>query len=58
MKEADKLVNSSFGKELYSHRGNKCESPHGFIKYNLNGKKLKMNGLKRNRTIVIIFYLV
>ena len=54
MKSADKLVNSEFGKELYSHRGNLCESPHGFIKYNLNGKKLKMNGLVRNNTIIIL----
>lgn len=58
MKLADKLVNSEFGKELYSHRGNMCESPHGFIKYNLNGKKLKMNGLKRNNTIVILYAIL
>ena len=58
MKLADKTVNSELGKEVYSHRGNICESPHGFIKYNLNGKKLKMNGLKRNNTIVALYAIL
>ena len=58
MKLADRLINSELGKELYSHRGNMCESPHGFIKYNLNGKKLKMNGIKRNNTIVILYSIL
>ena len=58
MKLADRLINSELSKELYSHRGNMCESPHGFIKYNLNGKKLKMNGLKRNNTIVILYSIL
>lgn len=58
MKLADQLVNSERGIELYSHRGNMCESPHGFIKYNLNGKKLKMNGLKRNNTITVLYAIL
>lgn len=39
------------GKTIYFRRWNICESPNGFIKYNLNGKKLTMKGLKRNNTI-------
>lgn len=58
MKLVDRYVNSESGKESYSHRGNMCESPHGFIKYNLNGKKLKMNGLTRNNTIVILYSIL
>lgn len=48
LKQAKETVESEQGIELYSHRGNKCESPHGFIKYNLNGKKFKMRGQVRN----------
>ena len=58
LKLADKCVNSSEGEELYSHRGNKCESPHGFIKYNLNGKKFKMNGLVRNNSIIKLYSIM
>lgn len=50
LKQAKETIESEYGIELYSHRGNKCESPHGFIKYNLNGKKFKMRGLVRNNT--------
>ena len=32
--------------------------PHGFIKYNLNGKKLKMIGLKRNHTVVTLYSML
>jgi len=55
LKLANKTVNSPEGKEAYSHRGNKCESPHGFIIYNLGGKKLKMDGLTRNNTIIKLY---
>ncbi|MCL2320687.1 MAG: transposase [Oscillospiraceae bacterium] len=55
LKLADKSVNSPEGEESYSHRGNKCESPNGFIKYNLGGKKLKMDGLIRNNTIIQLY---
>lgn len=58
MKIADKIANSEEGIKLYSQRGNKCESPHGFIKYNLNGKKLKMNGLIRNHTIICLYSIL
>lgn len=50
LKQVKEMIESKQGIELYSHRGNKCESPHGFIKYNLNGKKFKMRGLLRNNT--------
>lgn len=55
---ARKTLESDLGKGAYSHRGNKCESPNGFIKYNLNGKKLVMNGLKRNNTIVKLYSIL
>ena len=58
MKIADQVINSDRGKKSYSYRGNKCESPHGFIKHNLNGKKLKMIGLKRNHTVVILYSML
>lgn len=57
-KTVNKFVNSEDGKELYLHRGNKCESPHGFIHYNLKGKKLMMNGLIRNNTIVKLYAIL
>ena len=55
---AKKMVESKAGIEKYSHRGNKCESPNGFIKYNLNGKKLVMDGLSRNKTIIILYCIL
>ena len=58
MKIADQVINSDRGKKSYSYRGNKCESPHGFIKHNLNGKKLKMIGLKRNHTVVTLYSML
>jgi len=54
LKEAKRMVESEIGEELFSHRGNKCESPNGFIKYNLNSKKFKMKGLARNNTNIKI----
>ena len=58
LKATDRFTNSEDGKELYSHRGNKCESPHGFIIYNLNGKKMKMVGLKRTYTIAVLYAIL
>lgn len=58
MKHAAKIISSKKGIELYSHRGNKCESPNGFIKYNLNGKKLKSKGLTRNNTILKLYVII
>lgn len=52
LKETEEIFNSEYGQKLYSKRSNKCESPYGFIKNNLNGEKLKMNGIIRNRTIM------
>jgi transposase len=57
-KIADAVVNGMEGKEMYSHRGNKCESPNGFIKYNLNGKKLKRVGLVKNNTTIKLYSIL
>jgi len=57
-KIAEATVNSVEGKDMYSHRGNKCESPNGFIKYNLNGKKLKRVGLVKNNTTIKIYCIL
>lgn len=58
IKQADIDYTSTKGKELYSHRGNKCESPNGFIKYNLAGKKFKTKGLIRNNTIIKLYAIL
>ena len=58
LKIACDAVTSVEGIELYSHRGNKCESPYGFIKYDLKGKKLTMNGLLRNNTIIHLYAIL
>lgn len=58
VKQADMDYASEIGKELYAHRGNKCESPNGFIKYNLNGKKFKTKGLVRNNTIIKLYTIL
>ena len=58
LKIAYEAVTSVDGIELYSHRGNLCESPNGFIKHNLNGKKLTMNGLVRNKTITHLYAIL
>ena len=56
--KAKEIIESEEGIKRYSHRGNKCESPNGFIKYNLNGKKLVMKGLERNKTIIILYSIL
>jgi len=58
IKEAQETIATAYGKEKYSHRKNICESPHGFIFYNLKGKKLKMIGLARNNTIVKLYAIL
>lgn len=58
IKQANSDYNSTLGKEMYSHRGNKCESPNGFIKYNLDGKKFKTKGLVRNNTIIFLYAIL
>lgn len=57
LKAAKGFVLTKEGKEIYEHRGNICESPNGFIKYYLKGKKLKRNGLKANNTTIKILVL-
>jgi transposase len=57
-KKAEQTVNSEKGKDLYSHRGNICESPNGFIIYNLNGGKFKMKGQTRGTTIVCLYAIL
>jgi hypothetical protein len=48
-------MNTKIGDEIYYHRGNICESPNGFMKHFLQGKKLKRNGLiAANTTIKIL----
>ncbi|MCL1913956.1 MAG: transposase [Eubacteriaceae bacterium] len=58
LKIAASAMASVEGMEIYSHRANKCESPNGFIKYNLKGKKLTMVGLKRNKTIIHLYAIL
>jgi len=52
------LVDSDAGIEIYSHRGNKCESPHGHIKVNLNGKKFGTAGLDKCNAILKIYAIL
>jgi len=58
LKIAYNAITSADGIELYSHRGNKCESLNGFIKHNLKGKKLTMKGLSRNNTVVKLYVIL
>jgi len=58
LKIAYEAVTSVDGIELYLHRGNRCESPNGFIKADLKGKKLIMNGLVRNKTIILLYSIL
>jgi len=58
LKIAHNVITSTEGLEIYSHRGNKCESPNGFIKYDLKGKKLTMNGLARNKTVILLYAIL
>ena len=52
------LVDSKEGVEIYSHRGNKCESPHGHIKGNLKGKKFPTTGLEKCSTILKLYVML
>jgi len=52
------LVDSDIGVEIYSHRGNKCESPHGHIKANLKGKKFSTTGLEKCNTILNLYAML
>lgn len=56
--KADEIINSEDGKERFSKRGNLCESPNGFIIYNLKGKKLRMKGLVRNNTVIKLYAIL
>jgi hypothetical protein len=58
LKKAELMVNSDKGKDLYSHRSNICESPNGFIIYNLNGGKFKMRGQTRGTTVVCLYAIL
>lgn len=53
--DAKKTIKTQYGKEQYRLRGNKCESPNGYIKGFLHAKKLTMNGLSRARVMVYLY---
>jgi hypothetical protein len=55
LKSLFELVDSDAGMEIYSHRGNKCESPHGHIKANLKGKKFSTTGLDKCNAILKLY---
>lgn len=44
--------------QRYNQRGNKSESPFGFTKYNINGKKFKRKGLKKNTTTIYLLSIL
>jgi hypothetical protein len=52
------VVDSEAGLEIYSHRGNKCESPHGHIKGNLKGKKFSTTGLDKCNAILKLYAML
>ena len=52
------LVDSDAGVEIYSHRGNRCESPHGHIKANLHGKKFSTTGLEKCNAILKLYAIL
>jgi hypothetical protein len=58
LKNLFKLVDSDAGIEIYSHRGNKCESPHGHIKANLKGKKFGTTGLEKCNAILKLYAIL
>ena len=58
LKNLFELVDSDAGIEIYSHRGNKCESPHGHIKANLKGKKLSTTGLEKCNSILKLYAML
>jgi Pyruvate/2-oxoacid:ferredoxin oxidoreductase delta subunit len=58
LKNLFELVDSDAGIEIYSHRGNMCESPHGHIKSNLKGKKFGTTGLDKCNAILKIYAIL
>jgi hypothetical protein len=58
LKNLFELVDSDAGIEIYSHRGNKCESPHGHIKGNLKGKKFATTGVEKCDTILKLYAML
>jgi len=58
LKNLFELVDSDAGLEIYSHRGNKCESPHGHIKANLKGKKFSTTGLDKCAAILKLYAML
>jgi hypothetical protein len=58
LKNLFELVDSDAGIEIYSHRGNKCESPHGHIKANLKGKKFSTTGLNKCNAILKVYAML
>jgi len=58
LKELSKLIESEEGIEIYSHRGNKCESPHGHIKGNLRGKKFATTGIEKCGAILKLYAIL
>ena len=58
LKNLFELVDSDAGIEIYSHRGNKCESPHGHIKANLKGKKFGTTGLEKCNAILKLYVIL
>jgi len=58
LKNLFELVDSDAGVEIYSHRGNKCESPHGHIKANLKGKKFGTTGLDKCDAILKLYVML
>ena len=58
LKNLFELVDSDAGLEIYSHRGNKCESPHGHIKANLKGKKFSTTGLDKCDAILKLYAIL
>jgi transposase len=58
LKNLFKLVDSDAGMEIYSHRGNMCESPHGHIKANLKGKKFGTTGLEKCDAILKLYVML
>ena len=58
LKNLFELVDSDAGIEIYSHRGNKCESPHGHINANLKGKKFGTTGLDKCDAILKLYVML
>jgi|GEM_PF-1380875 len=58
LKELSGLIKCEEGIEIYSHRGNKCESPHGHIKGNLRGKKFATTGIEKCGAILKLYAIL